>query len=352
MMVVAFHIGGAFAAEKYFGEPLFAQLFRFGSAGVEFFFVLSGFIIYYVHHGDLNRPTAFGRFVVRRAERLYPTYWLIFAGVAGIALAFPAFREAVPSDPTVLFQSLLLIPQDPAVVGGTGAPLIIVAWSLHYEIVFYAVFAIFILSARLGLTILVVLAAWWLATAAGWTKQEVIFGFLKPHYFVVFAFGIASAWFAIRRGISRPHLWAVLGAVIFAVCAIYEVTEMFANNISRTPGRMESISLGYGAGSALIVAGLVGLEAKRQRAAPGLFVRLGDASYVLYLAHFPIISACAKFFIAMGSGLAWAAISFVITFIVCCVFSLLFWQLIERPMLNTLRRKRAASALPSSVEGR
>ena len=34
MMVVAFHIGACFAADKYFGEPLFAQLFRFGSSGV------------------------------------------------------------------------------------------------------------------------------------------------------------------------------------------------------------------------------------------------------------------------------------------------------------------------------
>ena len=72
--VVMFHISVTFAAAKYFNEPIFAQLLRFGSAGVEFFFVLSGFIIYFIHHRDIGNPMALGRFFRRRIERIYPSY--------------------------------------------------------------------------------------------------------------------------------------------------------------------------------------------------------------------------------------------------------------------------------------
>ena len=87
MMVVLFHIGASFAAQKYFHEPLFAQIFRFGSSGVEFFFVLSGFIIYFAHRKDFSQPQRLGRFLLRRALRLYPTYWLLLLGVSAVALA-------------------------------------------------------------------------------------------------------------------------------------------------------------------------------------------------------------------------------------------------------------------------
>ena len=256
--------------------------------------MLSEFIIYYVHHRDFGHPAAVKRFLVRRVERIYPTYCIIFAGVGIIALAIPAFRDGVPTDMFVLLKTLLLVPQDPAVVGGTGAPLIIVAWSLHYEIVFYVIFGICIISPAAGLTSVAVLGVWWLATATSWRGPEFILHFLTPHYFAIFGFGVASAWMSVRHMVRAPALWAAVGTTIYAACAVFEVGEMFVKNLLQSPGRSEIVSLGYGFGSALLAAGLVGLEARRQRAVPNWLVRIGDASYVLYLAHFPIISACAK----------------------------------------------------------
>lgn len=63
MLVVLFHLGGAFAAEKYFGIAAFSIPFKFGSAGVELFFVLSGFIIFSAHRDDIGQVSKIAGYI-------------------------------------------------------------------------------------------------------------------------------------------------------------------------------------------------------------------------------------------------------------------------------------------------
>ena len=144
LLVVFFHSAGNLAKEKYFGvlaEPI-ERIFWFGGeAGVAFFFVLSGFIIHQVHRKEFNQPNRLIPYIKKRIVRVYPTYFIIFIGVFIIAKLTPSIRNTIPTDPILLIKSLLLLPQDSKVVGGTGAPVLVVAWSLQYEILFYATFA-------------------------------------------------------------------------------------------------------------------------------------------------------------------------------------------------------------------
>ena len=55
--------------------------------------------------------------------------------------AIPSLADKVPHDFGRVIQSLLLLPQNKEVVGGTGSPVLVVAWSLQYEIIFYLYFA-------------------------------------------------------------------------------------------------------------------------------------------------------------------------------------------------------------------
>jgi peptidoglycan/LPS O-acetylase OafA/YrhL len=57
-----------------------------GWAGVDFFFVLSGFIIWHVHAGDIGQDGRLGRYLWNRFTRLYPVYWAVLA----VALALRA----------------------------------------------------------------------------------------------------------------------------------------------------------------------------------------------------------------------------------------------------------------------
>ena len=122
---------------------------HFGHAGVDFFFVLSGFIITFVHRTDIGKPKRLGHYLERRFTRVFPFYWLvlIFSLLATWLLhraQFPAVRE--------ILANLLLLPQtEDKIVGG--------AWTLVYEIMFYFVFAIAICNRRIGAAVLCVWAA-------------------------------------------------------------------------------------------------------------------------------------------------------------------------------------------------
>ena len=158
MLVVCYHLGGTIALTRYFGVGWVSRPFAFGHAGVEFFFVLSGFIIVHVHQGDFGWPSRLGNYLKKRLVRIYPVYWMVFTAVSIAALPFSSLRETLPSDPAVILKALLLLPQDREVVGGTGAPLLGVAWSLQYEILFYGGVASFIVSRWLGAALVAMFA--------------------------------------------------------------------------------------------------------------------------------------------------------------------------------------------------
>ena len=47
--------------------------------GVNFFFVPSGFIIFFAHAKDVGRPARIGTYLWRRFARVYPTYWVFIS---------------------------------------------------------------------------------------------------------------------------------------------------------------------------------------------------------------------------------------------------------------------------------
>lgn len=103
-----------------------------GNAGVDLFFVLSGYLIY----GSLiSRPQLFLPFIRRRVQRIYPAFSVVFAIYCALSLLMPVYAK-IPSPPTAgalyLLQNFLLLPGLFPI-----EPLITVAWSLSYEVAYY-----------------------------------------------------------------------------------------------------------------------------------------------------------------------------------------------------------------------
>lgn len=134
------------------GSPLatFAgALHVVGNSGVDLFFVLSGYLIY----GSLigrRQPT--GRFLLRRVRRIYPTFSAVFVLYVALCYLLPAENRIPPgtrAGALYLAQNFLLLSSL-----GHAPPLITVAWSLAYEMLYYLVIpviiAVFGLRARSG----------------------------------------------------------------------------------------------------------------------------------------------------------------------------------------------------------
>ncbi|MBA3897949.1 MAG: acyltransferase, partial [Sphingomonadaceae bacterium] len=111
-----------------------APLIHVGSFGVDIFFVLSGFIIAHVTARD---PRGFA---AKRLIRVLPLYWLATLAVFAAARAAPALFAATDPSWLNLARSLLFIPY--ARPDGVVQPLLFLGWTLNYELLFYAIFAL------------------------------------------------------------------------------------------------------------------------------------------------------------------------------------------------------------------
>ncbi|KFE33430.1 acyltransferase family protein [Thioclava atlantica] len=347
--VMAFHLGASLAAPKYFGFSSVDCITRFGYTGMFLFFVLSGFIIHQIHSQDFGRPNRAWPYLAKRFFRIYPLYLVLFTLIAIIAKLIGIGDGGLPSGWLPLLKALLLLPQDPSIVGGTGAPLIIVAWSLQYELVFYGVILLFILDRRLGWVVVTALvAAHFLFPRVG--APRLFPAFMEGKYFLFFAIGVSASLVAQTELSLRTarSLWRGAQA-LFVVLWALSVALMFA-----TGGKLAIIAIPAGQImlallSAVLILGATEYERQGGPRAGALTRRLGDWSYGIYLLHFPVISVMSKLTTAadLQGGVGILAVT-VGSLVATLTGAALLHRLIELPGMAIARRsaKFPANQLP------
>lgn len=144
LAVVAFHSGREVAEKTGTMTPTlrFLDICDFG---VDIFFVISGFIMYYVTFG---RPTGWGEaksFLLKRLIRVGPMYW-IFTTLFVIPVLFaPSLLNRSGISLPYTIASYLFFPwQRPAYEVPSVSPIFGLGWTLNYEVTFYLVFAVLI----------------------------------------------------------------------------------------------------------------------------------------------------------------------------------------------------------------
>ena len=242
-----------------------SEIAEIGRYGIDLFFVISGFVIYYT-----NFPEALPArtFIVRRALRIVPLYWLF------TVLAF-VLRQVLPDS-----QFVSPPPGVPDLIGSLtflsgGQPIIGAGWTLEFEMFFYAATAIAIAtsSSRWSLVAYVLVALAMIGRFMPYALGD--FSVLMDPYLIEFVYGlIAAEIFCTRR---LPVL--KLAATVTAVAMTWTVRDSI---------------LWVGVPAALLVYGAARFNSGRpNRVATRIGCALGDASYSIYLIQFftlPVIA--------------------------------------------------------------
>lgn len=320
LLVVLFHAVGHI--DRNLGAPFLQNYFRFGDAGVQFFFVLSGFIIYYASASHLGQPKMLGTYLLKRGIRVYVPYWLVIIPLFFLYTLFPYAGYARHRDFSYFLSSLSLLPN-------SQGQYLVVAWTLTYEVVFYGIFSLVILQRRL---------LWGVVGGLFVLGTIRLFGPRNDFWFnpnwCLFALGIIAGWIA-RRGYPKEWkswLMGVGGALLLVAVFLH----VGVDQRRMVPAHDWSV-FRYGLGSALLLLGAYYSSLKFGE-------NLGDGSYSIYLTHIPLIAVLSVLFEKIGYDWSqYPIISFVLFVCLACIFGIFFAKYIEIPLVGLLRRRATAS---------
>jgi exopolysaccharide production protein ExoZ len=280
------------------------------------FFVISGFIIWTVGSGEEASP---GVFFWRRLTRVAPLYWLATGAVIVIAALWPTLMRQVSLSPAHIALSLAFVQHiDPR---GLPFPVLPPGWSLDYEAVFYLVFTL-VLFAPVAVRFRLLLAA---------LGAVIVFGVLDPPAYYLGAnmmllqFG-AGAWLARRRQLGRrilPEIGAALALIGAGLLAAQGLSGL-RSDLWRP--------LLWGVPAAMIVAGAVALEPVQAIRPPAALLRLGDASYAIYLCHFIAVASAARL---IGGAPTWQFVPAAVALSLAA--GLVCHRWIEKPLIAACR---------------
>ncbi len=305
IMVVVFHASKTASTPKYFGPQGHDWLFEVEHIRMPLFFVLSGYLMSTLYLRRASGGALAADFLLKRAKKIFPLYWLAL-GIMSVATIVVV--GALPFDDAAgVIKTLLLLPQNPGEVGGTGAPIVYPAWVLQYEIVAYGLVALSMCSRLLlgGF-----LWFWPAIYVIGAGSDTWLLSFLGSQWLLIFWFGVVLGQFLggveVRRDVA--FLWAFAWFVVALVARQEGVIDKVTEELT--------FGLAF-CGLILAVRSFNYLGVQRRVAE---IVRTGsDASYATFLFHIGVVSAGCR--IVQACGLDGTA-GHLISVLLCLVVSL------------------------------
>ncbi len=252
-----------------------------GIPGVEFFFVLSGFVMVIAHGGEAGRFLGIARFAWRRICRIYPLYWLVMAILFFQVSALPWFTPARVVDWLALMPAYhrQLEP---------FTNLLAVAWTLRLEIGFYLLFAMVMLPAIGPLILGAWIAGTIIQTWFGAPLPPLVADLLNP-FGVEFLCGMAAGY-AFRRLRADWRAAAYLLAAAIPLLAGYWHGSHGGLDYGTPDTRLAA-----GAGFAALILGLAWFEATGLLCLGAWAAAAGELSYPLYISHLLTVTAISRY---------------------------------------------------------
>lgn len=284
----------------------------FGVAAVDLFFVISGWVMAMTMHRlfEDTRPRAVkaADFALRRAARIYPPFWIVFF----LTIALLPLLGTRPSMYGWLAEFFVLAPW--------GAGIVPVAWSLTYEIAFYAICSVCLLAlgrqAIVGAAVVVttfVFATLFIPAPATPMQAPLMLEFV--------------AGLLLSQTPKAPK-W--VASMILVLALLWFVPGTRANMAFGEWNGWSRLAL-VGIPAVAIIYALVQLEGSIH--VPRVVTALGDGSYAVYIWHMLFLVILQK--IGLISG---GYDSAVLGAILSVAGGMLMWRLVEIPLRSQSKR--------------
>ncbi|GIJ27307.1 acyltransferase [Micromonospora qiuiae] len=338
LLVFGFHAGTMRIVAEPDHQAVMGKVFTLGLSGVQFFFILSGFVLVWSARPGDSR----WRFWRRRFAKIYPNHVLMWA-LAMLA----AFWFADPINPVAALENLFLLQAwDPR--PGYFYSVNNVSWSLSCEMFFYLCLPLalpLVRRARPWLLWAVVIAVPLLILAL-WPAQTLVPEQYRWWFAQVFPLvrslefwmGVAAAELMLRGRWRGPRL--PVASLIFVA------TWVVASQWIRAELWAAILSAAY----VVLIAAAADADVRGSRSPlrsrPMLW--LGEVSFAFYLVHVFVIMTILRVTGDWGTGFPgwWGPVAVVGFLLLTLALAGLLHRYVEQPMMRRLAPRRAASGGP------
>jgi peptidoglycan/LPS O-acetylase OafA/YrhL len=377
MLVVLYHSANGLPANDSVFQAVFSAGGSLGFAGVDIFFVISGFIMAHTSSSHSGVSDSFD-FVRRRLARIFSGYWPFFVLTLVI---FGYFRPEHFAEANLL-KSFFLWPQS------LNHVLLELTWTLSYELYFYLLFSLLILFSNprtryvyilLGFALLLVFNLYRHFVVHSFSPDNIYYQafwlqFLSSPFLLQFFGGALVAWWLTKRPAGPALSWLIAGTLLFLAGGW--VNESVYSGLIEQGYHVVPRVFVYGLPACMILAGLVRMERVKeletadlpasngpasesdnrktghQKAigmrAPARFSALtGGASYAIYLSHILILT------VVWNTGFnqliaSWPDAMIVAAYILLVMailgYSVLHYTYLEKPLHRLFKRWIGLSA--------
>jgi peptidoglycan/LPS O-acetylase OafA/YrhL len=336
LLIVMFH-ASYFSIDK-FHQTYLSNIFSFGYSGVDFFFVLSGFIIFYTSGHHFGQKSKLATFLWKRLIRIYPIYWLITLAVGAIYFLIPSFGTGSEGQIGEIFKSLILYPQE-------KPPILVVGWALRHIVLFYLVFGLGIwLKPRLSIPIIFsylgLTLALFIAQILGvFDIKSIPYGwqFLLDSFNLEFAFGCLAAYSVNKFKAEIPN--QVMLGIFGAGLLMFAIGAFLFPDPSVSYIKSARI-IAYGLSSLVIIIGATLIDIHKSVGIWKIFDYLGNASYSIFLVHVPLLSANIKIASILHlDKLIGQFLTMTLVVVIAIGMGCLLYSYVEKPLLEFLRKR-------------
>lgn len=285
-----------------------------GRYGVDFFFVLSGFIIAYTVKFKLEAPKGLNKYLKNRIIRIYVPYLPASIGLLILYNIFPNFSNSNREISTI--TSLTLLPD--------GRPALSVAWTLTFEIIFYIFYSLRFFGEKIFKIVLFFWFGLILFINAFFQDLVVLNNYpwlkvLGSLYNIEFFLGILLAYLFINNKKVKKEL-VILLSIVFFGCFLYVLASNFRYYYF-LPNLLFSIFVG------LIIYFTIFYK-EMKLSSKNIFMIMGNASYSIYLVHNNMQSLLIRFFPEICIELR-IFLMLVLTIIISCVLGYIYSNIFE-----------------------